>query len=61
MFPVRYRLGFYIPEDEILHSHRREKLRSYMVAFIYPVRTNFRKLESGLNGNSNNTNETRIQ
>jgi hypothetical protein len=22
--PVRYELGFYIPEDDILHSHRRE-------------------------------------
>jgi hypothetical protein len=22
--PVKYELGFYIPEDGILHSHRRE-------------------------------------
>jgi hypothetical protein len=22
--PVRYELGFYIPEDGILHSHRRD-------------------------------------
>jgi hypothetical protein len=29
--PVRYELGFYIPEDGILHSHRRENLKSYMV------------------------------
>jgi hypothetical protein len=29
--PVRYELGFYIPEDDILHSHRRENLKSYMV------------------------------
>jgi hypothetical protein len=29
--PVKYELGFYIPEDEILHSHRREKLHSYFV------------------------------
>jgi hypothetical protein len=28
--PVRYELGFYIPEDDILHSHRRENLKSYM-------------------------------
>jgi hypothetical protein len=28
--PVRYELGFYIPEDGILHSHRRENLRSYI-------------------------------
>jgi hypothetical protein len=27
--PVRYELGFYIPEDDILHSDRREHLRSY--------------------------------
>jgi hypothetical protein len=28
--PVRYKLGFYIPEDYILHSHRRENLKSYI-------------------------------
>jgi hypothetical protein len=28
--PVRYELGFYIPEDDILHSHRRENFKSYM-------------------------------
>jgi hypothetical protein len=27
--PVKYELGFYIPEDGILHSHRRGKLKSY--------------------------------
>jgi hypothetical protein len=26
MFPVRYELGFYIPQDDILHSHRRENI-----------------------------------
>jgi hypothetical protein len=31
MSPVRYDLGFYIPEDGILHSRRRENLKSYMV------------------------------
>jgi hypothetical protein len=25
VFPVRYELGFYIPEDDILHIHRHEK------------------------------------
>jgi hypothetical protein len=30
MSPVRYKLGFYIPEDTILHSHRYEKLKSQM-------------------------------
>jgi hypothetical protein len=27
--PMRYELGFYLPEDDILHSHPRENLRSY--------------------------------
>jgi hypothetical protein len=27
---VKYELGFYIPEDDILHSHRRESLKSYI-------------------------------
>jgi hypothetical protein len=26
--PVKYELAFYIPEDDILHSHRRENLKS---------------------------------
>jgi hypothetical protein len=30
VFPVRYELGFHIPEDDILHSHRRENVRSYI-------------------------------
>jgi hypothetical protein len=30
MSPVRYELGFYIPEDVILHSHCRENLKSYI-------------------------------
>jgi hypothetical protein len=30
VFPVKYELGFYIPEDDILHSHRHEKLKSYI-------------------------------
>jgi hypothetical protein len=32
VFPVRYELAFYIPED-ILHCHRRGNLRSYKVRF----------------------------
>jgi hypothetical protein len=28
MFPVRYELGFYISQDGILHSHRREHHKS---------------------------------
>jgi hypothetical protein len=30
MFPVRDEVGFYIPEDDILHSRRRENLKSYI-------------------------------
>jgi hypothetical protein len=28
--PVRYELGFYIPEDGIIHSHCRENRKSYI-------------------------------
>jgi hypothetical protein len=28
--PVKYEQGFYIPEDGILRSHRRENLKSYI-------------------------------
>jgi hypothetical protein len=28
--PVKYELGFYIPEDDILHSHCCENLKSYI-------------------------------
>jgi hypothetical protein len=28
--PVKYELGFYISEDDILRSHRRENLKSYI-------------------------------
>jgi hypothetical protein len=28
--PVKYELSFYIPEDDILHSHRRENHKSYI-------------------------------
>jgi hypothetical protein len=27
--PLKYELGLYIPEDDVLHSHRRENLKSY--------------------------------
>jgi hypothetical protein len=32
--PVKYELGFYIPEDDILHSHRRENLKSYICVYV---------------------------
>jgi hypothetical protein len=28
--PVKYELCFYIPDDDILHSHCRENLKSYI-------------------------------
>jgi hypothetical protein len=28
--PLKYELGLYIPEDDILHSHHRENLKSYI-------------------------------
>jgi hypothetical protein len=34
MFPVRYELGYYIPEDGIFHSRRRKTLKSYTVSYI---------------------------
>jgi hypothetical protein len=30
--PVRYELGFYIPEDGILHSLRSGNLKSYLAS-----------------------------
>jgi hypothetical protein len=28
--PVKYELGFYTPEDDNLHSHRRKNLKLYI-------------------------------
>jgi hypothetical protein len=33
--PVKYELGFYIPEDDILYSHCRENLKSDIVVYIF--------------------------
>jgi hypothetical protein len=33
--PVKYELGFYIPEDDILHSHCRENLKSCIELEVY--------------------------
>jgi hypothetical protein len=30
MSPVKYELGFYIPEDDILHGRLRENLKPYI-------------------------------
>jgi hypothetical protein len=37
VFPVKYELGFYMPEDDILHSHRREMLSSYITSLFVVV------------------------
>jgi hypothetical protein len=34
--PVKYELGFYIPEDDILHSDRRENLKAYITFVVCP-------------------------
>jgi hypothetical protein len=41
--PVKYKLGSYIPEDAILHSHRSENLKSYILYNFIPVLANGRK------------------
>jgi hypothetical protein len=35
--PAKYKLGFYIPEDGVLYSHRRENLESYRTKFGKPL------------------------
>jgi hypothetical protein len=35
MSSVRYELGFYISEHGIVHSHRREILKSYMYLILF--------------------------
>jgi hypothetical protein len=36
VFPVRYELDFYIPEDDILHCHRRENFKSSLYLHFDP-------------------------
>jgi hypothetical protein len=35
--PVKYELGFYIPEDGIFHSHRHESLKSYIHNHLHRI------------------------
>jgi hypothetical protein len=35
--PVKYELGFYIPDDSILLSHRLENLKSYMDRLVFTI------------------------
>jgi hypothetical protein len=32
--PVKYELGYYTPEDDILHSNRRENFKPYKVELL---------------------------
>jgi hypothetical protein len=34
MPPMKYELGSYIPEDDILHSHRRENHKSLLICVM---------------------------
>jgi hypothetical protein len=56
--PVKYELGFYIPEDDILHSHRREYLKSYtdetLFDLLNALNNGGKSPISGLNGISDN-------
>jgi hypothetical protein len=48
--PLRYELGFYIPEDGILQSHRRENLKTYIVRnhFVHVTKNGDGKILVGL-------------
>jgi hypothetical protein len=37
MSPVKYVLGFYIPEDNILHNDRPENFKSYIALTCWTV------------------------
>jgi hypothetical protein len=37
MSPVKYELGFYIADDGILHSRRRENVKSYKILYRLSV------------------------
>jgi hypothetical protein len=41
--PVRYE-QFYIPEGDILHSHRSEPLKSYIIINLFVCKERFRHL-----------------
>jgi hypothetical protein len=44
VFPVRYELRFYIPEDGILRSHRRETGNSIRVFFSSETFADFQRI-----------------
>jgi hypothetical protein len=45
--PVKYELGFYIPEDDILHSHRYDNIKSYMNRLLAEVARNQDSISGG--------------
>jgi hypothetical protein len=44
MFPHKVRLGFYIPEDGIIHNHRRENFKSYISTLVSEVSRSVRNI-----------------
>jgi hypothetical protein len=60
--PVRYEQGFYIPEDDILHSHRREKVKSYIALTGWTLTAGswvrFPALPDFMSGNGSGTSST---
>jgi hypothetical protein len=43
VFPVKYKLDFYIPEEDILHSHSRGNIKSYSVGIVRIARLSWIK------------------
>jgi hypothetical protein len=50
VFPVKYELGFYIPEDDILHSHRHGIQSSYMGVVRLKIRVILTSHQSHVSG-----------
>jgi hypothetical protein len=48
--PVKYELGFHIPEDDILHSHRRVQIKSYIAIQLITIACGQFKVSVNLSG-----------
>jgi hypothetical protein len=48
---VRYELGFYKPEDNILHSHRRDNIKSYKTTDGLPMADSVKPIGFEVNQN----------
>jgi hypothetical protein len=44
---MKYEKGFYIPEDTILHNHRRENLKSYIDSEVFSLTLRLRFTPQG--------------